>query len=194
MKLRIAAVSVACAALVVGVLSADTLFTRNGRRLEGELTGVRGDRLEFREWDGRRSTFDKREVDRVEFGWGNPWSNDPGGGRQRRVSVPARQQWTDTHITVRSGQRVWFQASGRVNWGPGRSDGPAGERDSPNNQRRPIPNRPAAALIGRVDRDLFFIGGDNGPFTMRRAGRLQLGINDDYLGDNSGAFQVIVYY
>jgi hypothetical protein len=29
---------------------------------------------------------------------------------------------------------------------------------------------------------------------MRAEGRLYLGINDDMLGDNSGAFRVTVYY
>ena len=59
-----------------------------------------------------------------------------------------------------------------------------------------MPNRPAAALIGRVgeSNDYFFIGGDGGAVRVRGNGRLYLGINDDYLRDNSGAFRVTVYY
>jgi hypothetical protein len=61
---------------------------------------------------------------------------------------------------------------------------------------RPIPNRPAAALIGRVGEtnEYFFIGDDSGPVRVRGCGRLFLGINDDFLGDNSGSFRVTVYY
>ena len=34
---------------------------------------------------------------------------------------------------------------------------------------------------------MFFIGGDRGTFRARTSGRLYLGVNDDYLQDNSGS-------
>jgi len=37
---------------------------------------------------------------------------------------------------------------------------------------------------------VFFIGSDRGSFRVKNGGRLYLGVNDDYLGDNSGSFQV----
>ena len=55
-------------------------------------------------------------------------------------------------------------------------------------------NRNAAALIGRIGNDMFFIGDETGPVRMRSAGRLFLGVNDDVLTDNSGNFRVVVYY
>jgi hypothetical protein len=58
-------------------------------------------------------------------------------------------------------------------------------------------NRPAAALIGKVGTssgDFFFIGDEQGPIRMRASGRLYLGINDDYLADNSGNFRVVIHY
>ena len=104
--------------------------------------------------------------------------------------------WTDSGIDVRAGEDVFFSASGRVRWGPDRQDEPSGERNSPHNDARPIPNRPAAALIGRVGEheDPFFIGADESPIRMRSSGRLFLGVNDDYLKDNTGSFRVMVYY
>jgi hypothetical protein len=91
---------------------------------------------------------------------------------------------------------VYFSASGRVRWGPGRQDGAAGESGSPYNPTRPIPGRPAAGLIGRVgeSNDYFFIGGDQGPVRMRSSGRLSLGVNDDVLDDNSGSLRVTIAY
>ena len=55
---------------------------------------------------------------------------------------------------------------------------------------------PAAALIGRIGEssDYFFIGDEKGAIRVQSAGRLHLGVNDDYLQDNSGAFRVTVYY
>ncbi len=107
------------------------------------------------------------------------------------------QAWTDTGIDLRRGQQIYLNASGEIRWGTGgRKDGPEGENNSPYNQGRPIPNRPAGALIGRVgDGDApFFAGSDRGPYEMRGSGRLYLGVNDDYLQDNSGTFRVVVSY
>jgi hypothetical protein len=84
-----------------------------------------------------------------------------------------------------------------VTWGPNRKDGPDGERNSPENPNRPMPNRAAGSLIGRIGADsgdYFFIGNEKGALRMRGAGRLFLGINDDYLEDNRGNFRVTVYY
>jgi hypothetical protein len=121
----------------------------------------------------------------------------PSGMRERQTLVSADVAWNDAGITVRAGQTVYFEAQGQVTWGRGRRDGAAGERNSPSNPGRPLPNRNAAALIGKIgdgSDDIFFIGDETGPMRMRASGRLYLGINDDVLTDNSGNFRVVVYY
>jgi hypothetical protein len=111
------------------------------------------------------------------------------------VSVAARSPWTDTGVQVRQGQEVYFEARGKVHWGKDRDDGAGGEGHSPRNAARPIPDRPAAALIGRINNDdPFFIGDEQRPIRVRSSGRLQLGINDDYLQDNNGELRVTIYY
>jgi hypothetical protein len=208
MKIRRAVVSLTL--LVIPALSyADTLVLNNGRRLQGELIGVFGREIEFEEREGgrRRSVrILREEIDRIEFdgrrGDGDPDNRDdrvggiPRGMRERRVNVAAREQWSDTGIDVRAGQQIYFSAEGETRWGPNRRDSAAGERNSPTNAGRPLPDRPAAALIGRIgERDeFFFIGGEAGPFRARASGRLYLGINDDVLTDNSGTLRVIVYF
>ena len=189
-------------------LSADTLYLRNGTRIEGELVGVRGGTIEFRErrgFNSRVATYDRSEVDRIDFertwgggGGGNTdFGGRPSGMRERMVLVSASTQWSDAGIDVRAGQTIYFEATGEVRWGRDRRDGPAGERNSPNNPARPMPNRPGAALIGKVGSgsgDAFFIGDDTSAIRVRSSGRLYLGINDDGLQDNSGNFRVTVYY
>jgi hypothetical protein len=154
-----------------------------------------------RGWWGRdRLSIERVDVVRIEFeesGTGPVEdSGRPPGMRERTVSVTAREPWTDANIEVRAGQVVYFTASGRVRWGPGRQDGAAGEGNSPYNPARPMPGRPAAGLIGRVGEtdDYFFIGADEGPLRMRTSGRLYLGLNDDMLGDNSGSLRVTIFY
>jgi hypothetical protein len=192
-------------------LVADTLVLRNGTRIDGELVGIRNGRIEFEErrgfGRGRTLEFDRDEVVRIEFdrrssGDGFPSGGFPGGGRpngmrERQAIVSATLQWNDTGIDVRAGQTIYFEASGEVRWGRDRRDGPEGENNSPFNANRPMSNRPAAALIGKVgsgSNDYFFIGMDRGPVRVRSSGRLFLGVNDDVLNDNSGNFRVVVYY
>jgi len=213
---------IATAALVLSLpltLAADTLYLRNGTRVQGDLVAVRGNTIEFEERRGgfggtRTIRIDRSEVDRIEFersGSGNNWGgnsggynpggtyNPDGGGRpsgmrERQVGVSATTDWNDTGIEVRAGQTIAFEASGEVRWGKDRRDGPAGEKNSPFNQARPLPNRAGGALIGRIGGDVFFIGDERGPIRVRNSGRLQLGVNDEYLVDNSGSFRVTVYY
>ena len=121
----------------------------------------------------------------------------PSGLRERQTIVSGDVAWNDSGIDVRAGQTIYFESQGQVRWGKDRRDGPAGERNSPSNPNRPMGNRNAAALIGKVGNgstDYFFIGDETGPVRMRSAGRLYLGINDDVLTDNSGNFRVVVYY
>jgi len=202
---------IARVALVVALpvsLQADTLILRDGSRVQGELISVRNGTIEFEErrnfGNGRTLRFDRDEVARIEFennrytasGAGNTFDR-PAGMREKQVIVSADVAWNDTGIDVRAGQSVYFEAQGRVRWGRDRQDGPAGERNSPPNPGRPMGNRNAAALIGRIGSDsgdLFFIGGETGPVRLRGSGRLYLGINDDVLTDNSGNFRVVVYY
>lgn len=193
-------------------LAADTLYLRDGSRVDGELIRIEGGRVEFREGRGRGGgrtlRVDLDEVLRIDFddrggGWGSRDDSRYGGGgrpqgmREREVVVSADVAWNDTGIDVRAGQTVYFAAVGRVRWGRDRQDGPEGENNSPHNPGRPLPNRPGAALIGSIGdaaRDVFFIGADPEPFRMRGGGRLFLGINDDVFTDNRGNFRVTVYY
>ena len=196
-----------------GAARADTLVLRDGRRIDGDLVAVRDGVIEF---DGRRGfggrermrvdradvrTTELADADRDRSSHDDRDDRDTHGGRpsglrEREVSVDSSMAWRDTGIDLRAGQTIYFQASGKVRWGPNRQDGPEGEHNSPHNASRPIPNRPAAALIGRVgdSSDAFFIGDDQGAIRVRSAGRLYLGVNDDYLKDNTGSFRVNVYY
>ena len=195
--------------LATAAAMADTLVLTNGRRVEGQLVGVAGRDIEFEErsgFNGRRIVrIPRRDIARIEFQDEGRFddrdvpppiiSGPPRGMRERVLNVTAREQWTDTGIDVRAGQQIFFQANGEVRWGPNRRDGAAGERNSPYNAGRPIPDRPAASLIGRIgEQDVFFIGADTMPLRVRANGRLYLGINDDVPTDNTGALQVKVSY
>lgn len=192
-----------------GIL-ADTLVLRDGRRVGGVLVGVRGDTIEFEHQSGRDRgrviRYERADVRTIEFesdGPGNRSREDEYAGsgarpgmRERQLLVESRRAWTDAGVDVRSGQAILFTATGEVRWGPNRRDGAAGERNSPFNQGRPMPDRNAAALIGKIGEngDPFFIGDAKETIRVRASGRLFLGLNDDYLGDNAGSLRVVIAY
>lgn len=195
----------AFALVMTAGLQADTLYLRDGSRVQGELIAVRNGTIEFEErrsfGGGRTLRLDRDEVVRIEFdnarrSGGNDFTSGgrPSGMRERQTIVSADVAWNDTGVDVRAGQTIYFEAQGQVRWGRDRRDGPAGERNSPANANRPMGNRNAAALIGKIGNDLFFIGDETGPIRVRSSGRLHLGVNDDVLTDNSGNFRVVVYY
>ena len=212
--------------VVTATAYADTLVLKNGRRVQGQLVGVAGAEIEFEDRSGffrRVVRFPREQIARIEFDYdGSSFDREnerdrdrdrdrdpdrdrngdpavvtiPRGMRERQVVVVANEKWIDTGIDLRQGQTFYLAAGGEVRWGRNRKDGPAGEVNSPPNSLRPIPDRPAAALIGKIGdgQDVFFIGADIGPYRARQSGRLYLGINDDWLGDNSGNFRVNVSY
>jgi len=111
------------------------------------------------------------------------------GGGAGSFEVPANSQWTDTGMTVRRGERLYFTASGTVSLGPGLSaepDGRPGMRGS-----YQLPTALGGALIGRIGNGQpFLIGSSGQPFPIPANGRLFLGVNDDNFADNSGAFTI----
>jgi hypothetical protein len=191
------------------VVSADTLILRDGSRVTGRLVGADDRMIEFEERGlGGRTvvrSYGRNDILRIEFdrGSGSGFVDEPtrpsrpSGLRERLVIVSGDVDWNDAGITLRANQEIWLESSGRVQWGRDRRHGPAGEPNSPRNDRRPMPSRNAAALIGKIgDRstDYFFLGDATGPIRIRTGGRLFLGVNDDFLNDNSGNFRVVVYY
>ena len=201
MKRHIAVVSLLVMAAGI-VASADTLVLTNGRRIPGELLGVFGREIEFEERSGfgrRIVRVPRNEIDRIEFTDDRNSRDDdrvvPRRMRERNVQVNPAEAWTDTGVELRNGQEIYFQTTGQVTWSPNRRVDADGTRNSKPDTNRPLPERNSGALIGRIgERDIFFIGTDMGPFRVRGNGRLYLGVNDDRLDDNTGAYRVIVSY
>ena len=192
-------------------LQADTLVLTNGRRIPGQLVGVFDGQIEFEEQTGSRRrvlVLAREDVARIEFSFEQPGMPAPAppvattpavprGMREKLVEVHGNQRWNDTGIDVREGQQLYFAATGEVRWGPrNRKDGARGERNSPTDHTRPLPDRPAAALLGNIGEgeNIFFIGAELGPFRARQSGRLYLGINHGHLPDNTGSLRVKISY
>jgi hypothetical protein len=178
------------------------IVMRNGAAERGRLHNIiGGDQVQWVNEAGQRRNIPIRDVSRIYMNPQNARSTflaksgesqaaQPPGGVT--IRVPANQQWTDTGITVRRGDQVLFYATGDIGTGNGLSAGVAG---SPvmDKSRMPLPSAAGGSLIGRVGNSApFYVGWNPNPIAMPAAGRLYLGINDDNVNDNEGAFTVVV--
>jgi hypothetical protein len=101
--------------------------------------------------------------------------------------------WIDSGLMLRRGQRLRITASGRALVGGGKYSTPAGllMNNSAHNLMRDKPWGSLIAVIGDDNDDFIFIGKE-AELTAKRDGRLFLGLNDDDLNNNKGAYDVMI--
>lgn len=186
--------------------SGHLLALRNGQQQAGTFVNIiGGTTLLWRNQSGDTQQFALSDVSRVYL---NPQSarvafNAPasaataavgttGTAAPGAVVVQANQAWTDGGLTVKKGDRVSFNTSGQIVFAQGQSAGPDGN-PALRQATYPVPELPVGGLIGRVGTGAPFpIGSNSQPIVMPANGRLMLGVNDNELQDNTGAFTVVV--
>ena len=114
------------------------------------------------------------------------------------ITVNANQRWTDTGINVNKGDQVSFTTSGTIQIAPGTVPELTATVDgSPSvnvsRAKFPVPAMAVGGLVARVGNSVPFpIGSNPNAIAMPASGRLYLGVNDDQVADNSGAFIVSI--
>lgn len=101
--------------------------------------------------------------------------------------------WTNSGWVVKKGQRIRIVGDGTVSLGKGNKSTPSGisSLDDPQKLLRNVPTGALVAVIGDDNNDFIYVGAQR-EFTATRDGALFLGINEGYLEDNSGSFNVKV--
>ena len=121
-------------------------------------------------------------------------------GQPTTIVVPANRSWTNTGIYLNPGSNVQLEARGAIEAAPPSDKRPMFHRVPPSGRperqsNKPQPQMPALVMLARIGggpvleagaRAQFRAGGRNG------TGQLQLGINDDYVADNTGSWTVRV--
>jgi hypothetical protein len=186
---------------------------RGGNSLQGQFVDIRGGEagaggephsLIFRTTDGREQSVSLDNVSRVYFGnfpsttnvannaptSAVTTSNDPLPAGA--VRVPGNASWVATPYTVRKGDRVGFQVTGRVQLSDDTNDiaHAAGSLKQRHARNAPLAQNFAGALIARVGNSAPFPIGDQTTVTMPADGQLMLMVNDDEHSDNRGEFIV----
>jgi hypothetical protein len=101
--------------------------------------------------------------------------------------------WTNSGWVVKKGQRIRITGDGKVSLGKNKTSSPAGEPDIEDAQKllKNVATGALIAVIGDDNNDFIYIGSER-EFTATRDGALFLGINEGYLDDNTGSYEVKV--
>lgn len=195
------------------------LVLRSGDVIRGRLLNIEGGEgsgkegeprmLSFKPNDGaeRRAAFS--DVRRLYFGNFpaslGPATQPPAASGQAQspegpvgpgvVRVNGNSRWVSTNITVSRRDRVAFSTDGQVQLSTDGDDkaGPAGSLRGRTAANAPLPAALAGALIARIGNGAPFAIGDTAQaIPMPGDGQLFLAVNDDEVGDNSGAFTVTI--
>jgi hypothetical protein len=120
------------------------------------------------------------------------------------VSISSSKTWTPTGRVVRAGQSISVTASGRIHFGSPPIDAvsPAGipidacatiVGPEARNQPFAAPRLPCWSLIGKIGTGPPFEVGPQKTFRAPSTGPLFLGVNDNRLKDNSGAWSATIF-
>jgi PA-IL-like protein len=182
------------------------IVLKDGYAQKGRLAGLVAGNVQWQNEAGAAQQYAISDVQRIYLNPGsarqalNAASASPAAvattgqtANSRTATVNANTQWNDTGITVKKGDRVSFQTTGQIAFAQGgQTAGPDGN-GSVMNPAFPVPVVGVGALIGKVGNSAAFpIGSNSQPIVMPADGRLYLGVNDNQVGDNSGAFTVVV--
>ena len=184
---------------------------RRGRTIEDEdfdrddnfeyLDANNNGRIEPREWHASLAAFNRMDrngdgtLTRAEVAANSSTTNRGVATTGDFIVVDSSVRWTDTGITVRTGDTLTFDAEGQITLSDNRNDiaVAGGTQSARRATNAPVANAPAGALIARIGNgNPVYVGSRRAPIRASASGRLYLGVNDDYLADNQGEYRVTV--
>ena len=188
--------------LAAPLASADTIYLRDGRTIQGTVLGFIGGRFAVRvntstatsarprtEEAGEVQFIRPREIERIEI---DGRSLEEARFQSRTVEVALGPNWVDSGVELRRGERVQVRASGTIVAGRTRIT-PDGLRSTDPNA--PVPRAAEGVLIGAISNDpnapIMELGSGR-EFVADRDGRLYLTSNRSTFTDARGAFNVQV--
>jgi len=192
-----------------GVLSGNEIDTgrfRQGRNAEFEdfdraeefewLDANNNNRIEQREWHANFRSFERLDRDgngvlsRAEFAAGRDTGTVATAGRA--IAVGGDRQWVDTGINVQAGDTVSINANGQIRVARDGGLMTAAGVASGRTDGATMPNANVGGLVARFGNSAPVFIGESRTFRAPRAGRLYLGVNDNFFDDNTGQFTVTV--
>jgi hypothetical protein len=182
----------------------DDAYYNEADRISGRASFYHMDRngdgvIARREWVGAGRVFNLFDANGDRVLTLREYTGTVRGGRAigtsgQLITVNPTERWTDTGMRVEAGDLIVFDAEGSIQLSDSAGDTatPAGSRSGRRAIDAPLRTLPAGMLLARIgNSEAVAIGGQR---TIRFpvSGELYLGVNDDFLDDNSGEYRVII--
>ncbi len=121
----------------------------------------------------------------------SPATMKPVGWNIKVLADNTANGWTNTGWVVKKGQRIRISGDGKVSLGKNKTSTPSGEPDIEDKQKllKNVATGALLAVIGDDNNEFIYVGAER-EFTATRDGALFLGINEGFLDDNSGSYNV----
>jgi len=211
MKTKIIIFLIVCL-FVVNTLFADKLYTVDDKKYEGKFVAFKYNTIYFNVYKFdkffKSMRFPLYKVWKIEFNSPKSKGSESSfeiessykkfrkGKRVKKIIINGNEKWKNTGIKLKIGQDILFNVKGVIYIRAGKMVYPYGELNLKWDKNKPLPNQPTGALIAKIGEKgkAFYIGDDKAPFRISTKGILFIGINDSNFNDNSGRFEVSIYY
>lgn len=150
-------------------------------------------RVERREWQARLDEFNRLNTNGDNFLTREELEGlEAVGTSGRSIAVGGDRQWVDTGINVQVGDTVSINANGQIRVARDGGLMTAAGVESGRTEGATMPNARVGGLVARFGNSPPVFIGESRTFRAPRAGRLYLGVNDNFFDDNTGQFNVTV--
>lgn len=193
-------------------LSADTLTTIDREVYEGKMVAFKYGVIYFNIYKfGRyhsKKTFPLAKIWKIEFNTPkqdilqsqfeteSKYKKLRRRKRLKKVTLHGDKQWIDTGIRLKPGRDILFDIVGSITINKETTVLQNGELELQWHRNKQMPTQPTGAVIARVGEEgkAFYVGDNKAPIRITAEGNLFIGINDFLFTDNTGKFQVSIYY
>ncbi len=211
MKLRLI-ILIFISVLIVKPIFNDWLYTVDDKKYEGKFVAFKYNTIYFNVYKFdkffKSMRFPLYKVWKIEFNSSKSKGSESSfeiessykkfrkGKRVRKIIINGNEKWKNTGISVKIGQDILFNVKGVIYINSKTMVYPYGELKLKWDNNKPLPNQPTGSLIAKIGEKgkPFYIGDDKAPFRISSKGTLYIGINDSNFNDNSGKFEVTIYY
>jgi hypothetical protein len=194
------------------ILRSDTLYTIDKKVFEGKLVGFNSNIIIFNTYKFGKFHQTKRfpisQLWKIEFNTPKKVASQPNfeiesnydklrkGKRIKKITITGNTAWLDTGIDISIGQNILFNISGSIQINSTTTVYQYGELVLNPHKKKSMPTQPTGAVIAKIEKngEPFYVGDDKAPFQIASKGRLFVGINDFEFSDNTGSFEICIYY
>ena len=181
--------------LVSAAYADDEVSLKNGKSVRCQVQTFSNDYFVCQMDDGTTNNVPSSSVTQITFNAPKAKPDDKQSGKGTELKYDTKSGWKDTGIQVEKGQKVTITASGIFTTGLGMpmvdADGYKSIREDVNNLKKATPYAKFFAALSSAPTRFYEIG-KKGSFIAGSSGTLMIGLNNKWVGNDSGELTVVI--